>query len=96
MLWDEYDPVLLRALAERLRVDALGDAIREAIVRPIDRIHAAEAYRILRRVRLVENHPGLRAAVASSLRVQLLAFSPTPRQLQPCTLCLENMFIHFR
>jgi AcrR family transcriptional regulator len=27
VIWDEYDPVLLRALAERLRVDALGDAI---------------------------------------------------------------------
>src|SRR5262249_2118490 len=42
VLWDEYDPVLLSALAERLRVDALGDAIREAIVRPLDRIYAAE------------------------------------------------------
>src|SRR5262249_52601064 len=27
VLWDDYDPLLLRALAERLRVDALGDAI---------------------------------------------------------------------
>jgi AcrR family transcriptional regulator len=67
VIWDEYDPVLLRRLAERLRVDALGDAIREAIVRPLDRIYATEASRILRRVRLVENHPGLRAAAASSL-----------------------------
>jgi len=68
VLWDEYDPVLLSSLAKRLRTDAFGDAIREAIVRPLDRIYAAEASRILRRVRLVEHHPGLRAAVASSLR----------------------------
>ena len=68
VLWDEYDPVLLRALAERLRVYPFGDAIREAIVRPLDHVYAAEASRILRRVRLVENHPSLRAAVASSLR----------------------------
>lgn len=68
VLWDEYDPALLRALGERLRADALGDAIREAIVRPLDRIYAAEASRILRRTRLVESHPGLRAAVASGLR----------------------------
>jgi AcrR family transcriptional regulator len=68
VLWDEYDPVLLRALGERLRTDALGDAIREAIVRPLERIYAAEATRILRRVRLVGNHAGLRAAVASSMR----------------------------
>ena len=56
VLWDEFDPLLLRSLGERLRTDALGDAIREAIVRPLDRIYAAEASRILRRVRLVENH----------------------------------------
>jgi AcrR family transcriptional regulator len=69
VLWDEYDPLLLSALGDRLRADALGDAIREAIVRPLDRIYAADASRILRRTRLVESHPGLRAAVASGLRV---------------------------
>jgi AcrR family transcriptional regulator len=67
VLWDEHDPVLLRSLAKLFRRDALGHAIRDAIVRPLDRIYAAEASRILRRVRLVENHPGLRAAVASNL-----------------------------
>jgi AcrR family transcriptional regulator len=69
VLWDEYDPILLRSIGERLRKDALGDAIREAIVRPLDRIYAAEASRMLRRIRLVEAHAGLRAAVASNLRV---------------------------
>lgn len=70
VLWDEYDPAIIGGLSTlgRLRTDALGDAIREAIVRPLDRIYAAEASRILRRVRLVESHPGLRAAVASNLR----------------------------
>ena len=68
VLWDEYDPLLLRSLAERFRVDSLAGAIRNAIVGPLDRIYAAEASRILRRVRLVENHAGLRAAVASGLR----------------------------
>jgi len=68
VLWDEYDPVILRSLGERLRTNALGDAIREAIVRPLVRIYAAEASRILRRVRLVEHHAGLRAAVAASMR----------------------------
>jgi AcrR family transcriptional regulator len=69
VLWDEFDPVLLRGLAERLQADALGDAIREAIVRPLDRVYAVEASRILRRVRLVGDHPGLRAAAAANLRV---------------------------
>jgi len=68
VLWDEYDPLLLRALGGCLRSETLSDAIREAIVRPLDRVYAAEASRILRRVRLVESHAGLRAAVAANLR----------------------------
>jgi AcrR family transcriptional regulator len=68
VLWDEYDPALLHALDECLSVNAIGDAIRKAIVRPLSRIYTAEASRILRRVRLVENHPDLRAAVAANLR----------------------------
>ena len=69
VLWDEYDPVLLRSIAERLRTDSLGDAIREAIVRPLDRVYATEASRILRRMRLVEANDGLCAAVALNLKV---------------------------
>jgi AcrR family transcriptional regulator len=70
VLWDEYDPVLLSTLRTlgRRRADTLGEAIREAIVRPLDCIYNAEASRILRRVRLVESHLGLRAAATSSLR----------------------------
>jgi AcrR family transcriptional regulator len=68
VLWDEYDPLILQALGERFRSETLSDAIREAIVRPLDRIYATEASRILRRVRLVESHAGLRAAVAANLR----------------------------
>jgi AcrR family transcriptional regulator len=68
VLWDEYDPVLLQSMSERLRTDALGDAIREAIVRPLDRIYATEASLILRRMRLMEAHAGLGAAAASNLR----------------------------
>src|SRR5262249_59783806 len=67
VLWDEYDPLLLRALGERLRSEPLGDAIREAIVRPLDRVYAAEAPCILRRVRLTERYAVLRAAVAAGL-----------------------------
>ena len=68
VFWDEYDPVILRSLAKQLRTDALGDAIRNAIVRPLDRNYTAEASRILRRVRLAETHPDLRAAAASGVR----------------------------
>ncbi len=69
VLWDEYDPMLFDALAERLRAKPLGEAIRDAIVRPLDRIYAADAARILRRVRLTRDHAGLQAATAAGLRV---------------------------
>lgn len=68
VLWDEYDPVLLQTLRDCLRENVIDEAIRMAIVRPLSRIYAVEASRILRRVRLVENHLTLRAAVASNLR----------------------------
>lgn len=89
VLWDEYDPVLLRSLAERLRVDSLAGAIRHAIVGPLDRVYAAEASRILRRVRLVEKHAGLRAAAASSLRGLRLELSRTLAESGVCRDRLE-------
>jgi len=67
VLWDEYDPLILQALREQLRSSSLGDAMREAIVRYMD--GTVEASRLLRRMRLVESHAGLRAAVAANLRV---------------------------
>jgi AcrR family transcriptional regulator len=68
VLWDEYDPMLFHALAGRLRSESLVDAIREAILRPLDRVYVSDASRILRRVRLANDHAGLRAAVAANLR----------------------------
>jgi AcrR family transcriptional regulator len=68
VLWDDYDPVLFESLEERLRVLPLLDALRAAILVPLDRAYAADADRIRRRARLVEKEPSLRAAKAVAMR----------------------------
>jgi AcrR family transcriptional regulator len=68
VLWDEYDPMLFDELARLLPSLPPVDAVREAIARPLDLIYAADATRILRRVRLVNGHAGLRAAGDRNLR----------------------------
>lgn len=89
VLWDEYDPILFRELAARLRSDPLIDAIREAIVRPLDRIYASDATRILRRVRLANGHDGLRAAVAANLRTMRCELAQTFVDSRACRDALE-------
>jgi len=68
VFWDEYDPFVFGVLAERLGSLPLLDALRAAILVPLDRIYASDAKRILRRVRLVQKEPALRAARASNLQ----------------------------
>jgi AcrR family transcriptional regulator len=67
VFWDEYDPVLFGVLAERLRSLPVLEALRAAILDPLERIYASDAGRILRRVRLAQKEPSLRAARASSM-----------------------------
>lgn len=67
VFWDEYDPVIFGLLAERLRSLPALDALREAILVPLDRFYASDSHRILRRVRLVQKEPGLRAARAGNM-----------------------------
>jgi AcrR family transcriptional regulator len=69
VLWDEYDALVLEGLAEHLRTLPLLDALRTAILDPLDRIYAADAQRILRRARLADKEPSVRAARASGLRL---------------------------
>jgi AcrR family transcriptional regulator len=68
VLWDEYDPMLFRTLEERLREVTLLEAVRDAVIRPLDRVYAGDAARILRRATLVHAHPALRAATSANLR----------------------------
>jgi AcrR family transcriptional regulator len=67
VLWDEYDPLLFSAVSERRRGQTQLDALIEALLGAIDEVYAADAERILRRARLIEREPTLRAANASAL-----------------------------
>ena len=68
VLWDEYDAVLLDGLADRLRSSPPIEALRTAILDPLDRIYASDAQRILRRARLADREPSVGAARASAMR----------------------------
>jgi AcrR family transcriptional regulator len=67
VFWDEYDPVIFGVLAQSLRTLPVLDALRAAVLVPLDRVYASDAKRILRRVRLVQKEPSLRAVRASSM-----------------------------
>jgi len=65
VLWDEYDPMLLSAISERL--GALGplEATREGLIASLDEVYGEDRERILRRARLIEETPPLEAAMAA-------------------------------
>lgn len=77
VLWDEYDPLLLEALATRLGDGPLLGAVEGALVEALDGFYAEDGDRILRRTRLVAAHASLEAASAAdrtSLRRALSGF----------------------
>lgn len=64
VLWDEYDPMLLDAVRERLGDMSLLLAVAEALVASLDRVYQTDRRRILRRARLILSEPPLVAAAA--------------------------------
>jgi len=84
VLWDEYDPPLLAALAERLTSAEPLAAMQAALEATLARLHAREAERILRRARLVRATPALtrassadQAALAAAIAAVLDASGKT-------------------
>ena len=65
VLWDEYDPMLLEGVAERLADHSPFDAVRQAVIAGLDRIYTRDRTRILERAQLTTGNPALAAAVAS-------------------------------
>jgi AcrR family transcriptional regulator len=64
VLWDEYDPMLLSAVAARLHAEPLLRAVQGALVESLDRVYEADKRRILRRARLILSEAPLAAAAA--------------------------------
>jgi AcrR family transcriptional regulator len=67
VFWDEYDPLLFAAIAERLPALPVLEAIAEALIVSLDRVYAEDAARILRRVRMIRTEPALTTAAAANL-----------------------------
>jgi AcrR family transcriptional regulator len=66
--WDEYDPMLLDALARELARHPPLEAMERALVASLARVFERDRARILRRARLVRATPALRRAAENDLR----------------------------
>lgn len=62
VLWDEYDPRLLEAVAEKLTVRPPLRAISDALAEQVGAVYARDKARILRRADLIAATPALTAA----------------------------------
>jgi AcrR family transcriptional regulator len=59
-LWDEYDPLLLEAIAAELKRSPPLIAIRDGLTSALGLVYDDDAKRILRRARLIKKTPALR------------------------------------
>ncbi|WP_375771240.1 TetR family transcriptional regulator [Archangium gephyra] len=65
VLWDEYDPMLLEAISERLGTLPPQESTLEALVASLDALYGEDRKRMLRRARLISEHPQLQAVTAA-------------------------------
>ncbi|MFO0615315.1 MAG: helix-turn-helix domain-containing protein [Polyangiaceae bacterium] len=65
VLWDDYDPELLQAIERRLATTPPLRAVHEAVVERLDSVFARDKRRILRRTRLMLEHPPIAALALS-------------------------------
>ena len=65
VLWDDYDPALLAAVAARVKTLPPLQAVRDAVVACLAEVYRRDRQRILRRTRLMLSEPALLAANAS-------------------------------
>jgi AcrR family transcriptional regulator len=73
VLWDEYDPAILEAVAERLEGLAPLEAVRAAVVSELDRVYDADRDLVLARTKLIHREPALLAAARDDARLLELA-----------------------
>lgn len=64
VIWDEYDPMLLETIADKLKTMPLLDGVEAGLVEAIDRVYSTDKRRILRRTKLLVTEPALIAAAA--------------------------------
>ena len=67
VLWDEYDPLLLEAIAAELVEHEVLTAVQRALVGALGAVYRADKPRILRRARLIRATPALQAVTATDM-----------------------------
>jgi AcrR family transcriptional regulator len=65
VLWDEYDPLLLAALAAELAEADVLTAVQTALSRSLAHVYRDDRERVLRRARLIRATPALQAAATA-------------------------------
>ena len=64
VLWDDYDPDLLAAIAHHARRLSPLAAVEAGLIAALDAVYETDAKRVLRRAKLLSRQPELRAANA--------------------------------
>lgn len=71
VLWDEYDPMLLTALAQALVEEEVLTAVQTALSGSLAHVYRDDRERVLRRARLIRRTPALQtAATADQVALQ--------------------------
>ena len=76
VLWDEYDPLLVQGVAERLGSESILAATRDALTPGLHAVYRRARERIRRRMRALSAAPSLRAEATqnlAALRAELAA-----------------------
>ncbi len=68
VLWDEYDPMLLEALARELELHPVLEAVPRALATSLARVYRDDRERILRRARLMRSTPALQLKGAADIQ----------------------------
>jgi len=77
VLWDEYDPMLLAAIEARLPSRSVRKSVVEALVVSVGEVYSRDRERILRRAKLMLDHPALEIASLAGLAEMKAALSGT-------------------
>ncbi len=75
VLWDDFDPPLVRSIAERLGTRAPLVAVRDAVVSELDGLYDRERELVLARTQLVHREPALLDATAAGARTLTAAIA---------------------
>lgn len=80
VLWDEYDPLLLEAIAAELVEHEVLTAVQRALVGTLGAVYRTDRARILRRARLIRATPALQAVTATDMVLLRVAIEEVLRK----------------